>query len=244
MIWRKFKLEWSYAVGELAIVVVGVLMALAIDQWNDERLERLEEMDAVSRILIDLQTDLQDFEFRLKSVDAKEESLLRIKAFFAGSADVDAAIFLTDIIIGADFGWNQGFAQQSTYDNLLGSGKLGIIEGLGDRHKISDSYRYYQDEHIRIDERETAFPELSYQLIPRRGRDVELGVATLERKIESGLSDREMKELVVLVQASSIRDHVTAELNLARFIRNVELDLEERAESLISLLERYQTSIQ
>ncbi len=93
MFWRKFKLDWSYAVGELLIVVIGVLIALAIDQWNDDRLEKLEEVDAVARILTDIQTDLQDFDFRLKAVDAKEESLLRVKAFLAGGAQIDPATF-------------------------------------------------------------------------------------------------------------------------------------------------------
>ena len=65
MIWRKFKLEWSYAVGELLIVVIGVLIALAIDQWNGERLERLQEVDSVSRLIVDLETDLEDIHFRL-----------------------------------------------------------------------------------------------------------------------------------------------------------------------------------
>ena len=41
MLWRKFKLDWKYAIGELFIVVAGVLLALAIDQWNERRLERL-----------------------------------------------------------------------------------------------------------------------------------------------------------------------------------------------------------
>jgi hypothetical protein len=79
-----------------------VLIALAIDQWNDERLERQEEIDAVARELNDLQTDLQDFDFRLKSIVAKEESLLRVKAIFAGSVDIEPATFLTDIIVGAE----------------------------------------------------------------------------------------------------------------------------------------------
>ena len=36
MFWRKFKLDWSYAMGELAIVTVGVLIALGINEWNNE----------------------------------------------------------------------------------------------------------------------------------------------------------------------------------------------------------------
>ncbi len=244
MLWRKFKLDWSYAVGELLIVVIGVLIALAIDQWNDDRLERVEEVDAIARILADIQLDLQEFDFRLKAVSAKEESLLRVKANLAGGTPSDPEAFLDDIIAGADFGWNQGLARRSTYDNLLGSGKLGIIADSNIRSQISDYYRYYLDSHNRIDERETDYPKLSYQLVPRRIRASENEGVVWELEIESGLSDTQLNELVVLVRSSAIKHHVTAELNLARFIRGIELDLQGRAVSLISLLEEYQTNIQ
>ena len=237
-------MDWSYAVGELLIVVIGVLIALAIDQWNDDRLERLEEFDAVARILANLHTDLHDFDFRLKAVGAKEESLLRVKTNLAGGTPSDPAAFLEDIIGGADFGWNQGLARRSTYDNLLESGKLGIIEDSSILSQISDYYRYYTDSHNRIEERETDYPALSYQLVPRGISISQNEGIVWELEVESGLSNTQLNEIVVLVQNSSIKDHVTAELNLARFIRGIELDLQGRAESLISLLEDYQTSIQ
>ena len=100
----KIKQDWPNSIGELFIIVVGVLIALALDQWNANRLERLEEVDAVSRILIDLQTDLDDFAFRLESISAKEQSLLRVRSSLTQDVDVEPEIFLTDIIVGADFG--------------------------------------------------------------------------------------------------------------------------------------------
>ena len=226
------------------IVVVGVLIALAIDQWNDDRLERLEEIDAITRVLADVTTDLQDFDFRLKAVAEKEESLLRVRDALNSDTDIDPATFLSDIIAGADFGWNQGLARRATYDNLLGSGKLGIIADSDIRSQIADYYRYYQDSHNRIDERESEYPALSYQLVPRRSRPSKNEGVVWEREIEPGLSDTQLAEFVALVRASSIQDHVIAELNLARFIREIELDLQGRAESVISDLEEYQESLQ
>jgi hypothetical protein len=38
-------MEWSYAIGELFVVTIGVLIALTIGEWNNERLERTEEFD-------------------------------------------------------------------------------------------------------------------------------------------------------------------------------------------------------
>jgi drug/metabolite transporter (DMT)-like permease len=49
MFWHKFRLDWSYALGELLIVTLGVLIALAVNNWNNERLERAQERDVVAR---------------------------------------------------------------------------------------------------------------------------------------------------------------------------------------------------
>ena len=57
MLWRKIKLDWSYAIGELAIVTLGVLVALAIDQWNDDRNAQAEERAILDRLLVDLDQD-------------------------------------------------------------------------------------------------------------------------------------------------------------------------------------------
>lgn len=244
MKWRKLKLDWSYAVGELFIVVVGVLIALAIDQWNDDRLERLEEIDAIARLLADVKTDVQEFDFRLKAVAEKEESLLRVGAELARDTGSDPATLLNDIITGADFGWNQGLARRATYDNLIGSGKLVIIADSSIRSQIADYYRYYQDSHNRIDERETEYPALSYRLVPRQIRPSQDEGVVWERDVDSGLSETELAEIVASVRASSLPDHVIAELNLARFIREIELDLRDRAESVIGDLEEYQRSLQ
>lgn len=244
MHWKNLKLNWSYAVSELLIVVVGILIALAIDQWNDNRLERTEEVEAISRILVDVRSDLQFLEFRFKAIASKEKSLLRIRETLAGSSPSDPRSFLKDIVIGADFGWNQGLAQQSTYDDLLGSGKLGIIGDPEIRFQIATYYRYYEDEHNRIDERETDYPSMSYRLVPRNIiSDENLGVV-LDREIDAALSDEQIAELAAEILESPIKNHVTAEINLARFIYGVTLSTQRRASALAETLEEYQAALQ
>ena len=244
MIWRKLKLDWSYAVGELLIVIAGVLIALAIDQWNDDRLERLEELDAVTRLLADVESDLHSVESMLKAIDEKEKSLLRVRDVLAGDIEIDPAVFLNDIVGGANFGWNQRRARRMVVDNLIGSGKLGIISDQTIAYKIANYYRYFEASYARIDERETEYPALSYRLVPRSTQLPQIEGDAQEMSIESSLSDAQLYAIVELVRASSIGDHVLAEINLARFIRGVELNRKRWAENLISDLEAYQKRIQ
>jgi len=66
----------------------------------------------------------------------------------------------------------------------------------------------------------------------------------LEQDVESGISDEQIRELVAGVFDFPIKSHVTAEINPARFIRRITLDLQERAEALSVQLEEYQKTIE
>ena len=46
----------KYAIGEIVLVVIGILIALSINSWNQKRLDRLEE----KAILINLQEDFRN----------------------------------------------------------------------------------------------------------------------------------------------------------------------------------------
>ena len=243
MFWRKFRLDWTYAIGELFIVTIGVLVALAIGAWNSERLEKAEEFDILSRLISDIEVDLREYDYRLTSIDEKEESLLRVRSALAGDGPQNVTQFLNDIIIGANYGWNQGSAQRATFNDLLGSGRLRVIADPDVRALIVDYYEAYETEHIRIDERETAYPHISYQLVPRSDTSTQQE-GVVELHVESGLSAEYLNERVKAAQESSIRNHVIAELNLARFIRGVTVDLEANARELISRLKEYQTEIE
>ena len=105
MQWRFLRLGWGYAIGELIIVVAGVLIALATDAWNDDRLNRLEEAELVERLISDLERDARRIEFGLGLLVGKTESLDRVyTALMADVEPVDPAAFLADVVEGAQYG--------------------------------------------------------------------------------------------------------------------------------------------
>ena len=141
MLWRKFKLDWQYAIGELVIVVAGVLVALAIDQWNDDRLERIEAGEILQHLLIDLREDLKDVDLMIRLVRDKQESLSRVKSVFeSGERPENEQQFLRDLVIGANLGWNQFRPNNTTYQEALSSGKLSLIRVGALRTAISLYY--------------------------------------------------------------------------------------------------------
>ena len=167
MLWRKFKLDWTYAVGELAIVTVGVLIALAVDQWNSDRLAVIEEAVYVSRLMSDIDVDIRHLENQINAVDQKQESLARVVDQLGSGLISNHLEFFQDVVVGANYGWNQAAAIRATYDDLLSSGNFGRINNHRLRVLITDYYNQFDDGGRRIEERETEYPNLTYKLIPR-----------------------------------------------------------------------------
>lgn len=244
MRWRLAKLNWSYGLGELLIVVAGVLIALAVDQWNTNRLIQIEEVEIIERLISDLKEDLQGLESQSDSVHSKESSLLRVRlALIAGDAQPDdAAGFLRDIINGANYGWNQFDAKHTTYAGILGSGKFSLIQSADIRVKVADYFDTRTGNTRRIDERETQFPHMSYRLVLRENE----GSYSSDDggpRLDSSLSSAEIEQLVARVFASPIKGHIDAEINLARFILNRGLVMQSLCRQLIDQLEIYRDAI-
>jgi len=243
MRWRFNKLNWSYACGELLIVVVGVLIALAVDQWNTARLERVEEVGIIRRLIADLNDDLFWLDFESTSLDQKEASLRRVRRISVtpDTRPEDPVTFLNDVIEGSNFGWHQVSGRRTTYDEALTSGSFSLIEDAELRFAIAEYYDALEDRFRRIDERETEFPSLSYRLVPRQNEGSDNGAFGLETEVrlDPTLGDTEIERLVTRVLTSDIHDHIDAEINLAQFVRNTGNGLRRDCERLIRQLEAY-----
>jgi hypothetical protein len=196
----------------------------------------------VGRLIADIEGDLQRFDFQLKAIERKEQSLQRLRTSFVNGGPEDAAAFLEDIVRGANFGWGQMSPNRATFDDLLESGHLALIEDAGVRALIAEYYRSGEQALSRIDERETAYPALSYQLVPR-GQATVTATGAGDVTLQPGLSNDALNELVKNVQRSPLEGHLIAEINLARFIRGITEYMSNQGNSLLVELKEYQKQI-
>lgn len=236
MLWRFLQWVRTHAIGELLIVTFGVLIALAINQWNTDRLDRAEEVLIVQRVLSDLDSDAGSHREAFRILGDKENSLKRIYSVLVvpNTRPQSVPAFLGDVIAGANYGWNQAIARRITFDELLNSGRFRLIRSPELREMIAAYYSDDQVAHNRIEERETGFPTMSYQLVPR-GSEFEL---------DPTLTMSEMEQLTTRVLGASLLDHVTAELNFSRFVRAIFTDLVAERDKLDAALAAYLESIE
>jgi len=238
LLWRKFKLEWTYAIGELAIVTVGVLIALAVDQWNSSRLEGVEEAAYVSRLMSDIDEDIRNLEYQIDAVEQKQDSLARVADQLRSGLISNHVEFFQDVVIGANYGWNQEAAHRATYDDLLGSGNFGLINDHRIRILISGYYDDLEGGGNRIEERETEYPNLTYKLIPRATTAKDDGVIW-ERSVEPNLPPDRVERIYQNILDSDLETMTTAEANFGKFVTAITLSQLEKAKTLRASLDSY-----
>ena len=236
MLWRLSRLNWPYAVGELFIVVAGVLIALAVDQWNSDRLDRVAEIEIVDQLLSDLREDAIQISRGLRILGEKLDLLLQVAPVLEGvnPRPSDSTQFLSHVILSTGYGWNQARARRTTLDDLLGSGRLGLVRGAAVRARIADYYAFELNLNARISERETEYPSLAFRLVPRSMAD----------ELETDLTEAQERRYVERVLDSELGDHVVSEINFARFVAGRFVRWQEECLELIDELETYRTSLQ
>ena len=55
---NKFRKYLLYAIGEIVLVVIGILIALQINNWNEDRKERIVEKKIYENLLSDIKEDI------------------------------------------------------------------------------------------------------------------------------------------------------------------------------------------
>ncbi|MGB3342866.1 MAG: DUF6090 family protein [Aequorivita sp.] len=67
-----------YAIGEIILVVIGILIALSINNWNQEKSDRKIEKDYIFSLIEDAKTDLSNFN---DAIAANEERIQNLELY-------------------------------------------------------------------------------------------------------------------------------------------------------------------
>lgn len=131
----------AYAFGELLLVVLGILIALQIDNWNEDRKERATLQSYLESIARNMREDLAELE------PLREH---RLEAHYAASTfyttvrnrdrfEVDEIFFLNQMM---QLSTTEAFfsANASAFEALKSSGVLDRLQGSGVEHLLSAYY--------------------------------------------------------------------------------------------------------
>lgn len=164
------QLKWKTAVAELAIVVLGILIALGVDQAVDHRRERRLEGEYLASLLADLEEDLSALDqFYFPFIERRETAARWLDT----SAKVpilpisDSVAFIGKVYLAAAYPTFD--SHRSTFEDLSSTGNLRLIDDRQLRQRIISYYHLvdnvYEIDRIHQQHAYTAGQQLARSLV-------------------------------------------------------------------------------
>jgi hypothetical protein len=230
------RLNWLF--WETLIIVVGVLLAISVNDYWTERQERTLELDYLQRLRADIQSDY-DYanEYLNRRWTRKLAALNAIAPVVRGQAPIPQEIeaFLIEVTMAASGGVSpSNWVASTTYEDLAVTGNLRLIKKGEIRRMLSDYYRGAEDFVNRQRARVTGYPRFLHSILPgelRDDLDIEaMQIFGVERALER-------------VQSAEFEDLMNQEYNFAWFkVRAYQIQ-RDAAAKLVEELDAYIQSL-
>jgi len=124
----------KYAIGEIILVVIGILIALQINTWNQNRLERLNEQKIIKDLKVEFEANYKDLNKTLKQHQIGIEEL---REFQIITKSKDYHNPKLNSLMNSLLKWFSFTDRPGASNNLISAGNLNIIQNKDLRDLIT-----------------------------------------------------------------------------------------------------------
>lgn len=151
---NKFSKYTLYAIGEIVLVVIGILIALQINNNNDLRKERNKELQYLQNIKSDLITNIAEMRSYIETRKDLIDSAKFILEHFEGKKIEDLSAFNANGV--GIYSWQKFYQNNNTFQELINSGNLALIKNESIKKILLDIELLYkkmkaEEDHFRFD---------------------------------------------------------------------------------------------
>jgi hypothetical protein len=129
---------FKYAIGEIVLVVLGILIALSIKNWNENRKNNILKQTYINNLKIDLNTDTERLEGLIKFNDKYEKSGFYFLNYLENNLSEIDTIVLSRAIIYTAFIPNFTITSV-TYNDLIASNNINLFKDV-ELKRLLDNY--------------------------------------------------------------------------------------------------------
>ncbi|MBC2839839.1 DUF6090 family protein [Robiginitalea sp. SC105] len=226
---NRFSKYLLYALGEILLVVIGILLALQIDNWNEEQKDRRTELGIIKNLKEEFQVNLLELDGVLEGLNTTKEANVQLMGFFGKPVD-ELNLINIDSVMYLSVEFQRFIPAQNALTDLLQSGRLQLITNESLKNLLYDWSRILSqadESYSGIDQKlEVDILPFLTPLYPLKDIDM---YGPLEWKYPSRLPNNKL-EVFAQIEYESIVDDM-----LYRLVRH-EKDLEKARTILIDIL--------
>lgn len=141
----KVRSYFFYAIGEILLVVIGILIALQVGTWNEQRKLDKQEKIYLTRLLQDNKNDIQTFESEIERLERNNQTTAKFCNLIKDIGISDSLLVrsASDFVIYGSL-YPRFNPSLATFQDLSSTGNLGIIKDTGLRDSITSHYQKYE----------------------------------------------------------------------------------------------------
>ena len=227
-------LKWLLS--ETLVIVLGVLLALGLDDFWTARQERDLELQYLRRLQADVRADIDYIDQVIRErLDIKLQSLAVIAPIVRGREPVPENVesFLRNVALGGLLGASSThWVRDTTFEDLKSTGNLRLIRNVDLRQKISRYYAAFDMLYGRSRDRRTGYAAYVHTLVPAELRD-DMGLADMEEfDIDRAVTRFTSAEFQDLLNQEYNYAYFTQRLNFRATSAQLMTDLEEHIRQL------------
>jgi len=130
----------KYAIGEILLVVIGILIALSINNWNETRKDQLRLKNHYVELLNELNNDIDNLKLVIENVRKINNQTFEISEFINFSPSKIDTTKIVDALFGAE-PYAFFSISNSVYTTLLSNGDIQLIEN----EQLKNALSIYHD---------------------------------------------------------------------------------------------------
>lgn len=128
---------FKYAIGEIVLVVIGILIALQINTWNESRQLTKKQTKLFQNLINDIDKDIQGFTRQDSAYAVYEANSDKgLELFYKAKTveDIDSVMQLSQT------SWGELFVNRRTYNEMINSGSMYALENEDLQKNITAYY--------------------------------------------------------------------------------------------------------
>jgi len=212
----KIGTRWRWLFWETLIIVIGVLIAFAVNDYWSDRQDRQLELQYLKRVHADVKSDEKWVsEIFANAVGRKMEALDAIAPVVRGMEPVpeDLETFLKNVALGGIGGaYPNYFVTATTFDDLKATGNLRLILDADIRSKLNQYYVNFDNQHRRLLARRTGYFMYVHSFLPAELRD---------RLAMDAMNEFGVQHALEKILSHEFQDLLNQEYNFGYFIQSM-----------------------
>jgi hypothetical protein len=197
----------KYAIGEIILVMIGILLALQVNNWNEERKKRILEANYYCTLLEDLNQDVIEIKKQLETNELRIESSNKFIALLQKPSFTQFEV--VQAMLGAVSKTTFTFQpSKAAFEDLKSSGNLGLLKDLTIKNKLIAYYTNLEGLIDVIDANSDSsinaffnygkdFSEIGWQYLPFVNSEIDTTIVDIKALTPIDYPSKELKKLLM-----------------------------------------------